>query len=240
MPVDLLTLTAALLTGLMGGVHCMAMCGGIATGLASQSPRQGLRTAFALNGGRVLGYAFAGALVGGFGGGLLSIARSEDLAATLRVAMGAVLVLVALRLLWPQRQGALGKAGAWLWRRLQPLQQHLLPKAGPWRHWVQGLFWGWLPCGLSTTVLAAAWLEASALHGALLMLAFGLGTWATMIPLTWSGARLGGLLARRGWRVAAAGLVALAGMLTMAGPWLAAQPGVHAVLMALGCRSLQV
>ena len=47
MPVDLLALTAALLTGLMGGLHCAAMCGGIATGLASQSPRGGLATAVA-------------------------------------------------------------------------------------------------------------------------------------------------------------------------------------------------
>ena len=238
MPVDLLTLTAALLTGLMGGLHCVAMCGGIATGLASQSPRGGLPQAIALNGGRVLGYTLAGAIVGGFGGGLLVMARSEGLATTLRVAMGAVLVLIALRLLWPQRLGALGKAGAWLWRRLQPVQARVLPKSGPWRPWVQGLFWGWLPCGLSTTMLAAAWLEASALHGALLMLCFGVGTTATMVPLTWSGARLGSLLARRGWRGAAAALVAGAGLLTMLGPWLATRPALHSVLEALGCRSL--
>jgi sulfite exporter TauE/SafE len=238
MPVDLLTLTAALLTGLMGGLHCAAMCGGIATGLAAQHPRGGLATAVALNGGRILGYTLAGAIVGGFGGGLLALARSDGLAVALRVAMGAVLLLVAARLLWPQRLGALGKAGAWLWRKLQPVQARVLPSSGPLRPWVQGLFWGWLPCGLTTTVLAAAWLEADALHAALLMLAFGLGTTATMIPLTWSGARLGSLLARRGWRVAAAALVAAAGLLTMLGPWLAAQPALHSVLEALGCRSL--
>jgi sulfite exporter TauE/SafE len=87
-------------------------------------------------------------------------------------------------------------------------------------------------------LLAAAWLEASALHGGLLMLAFGLGTMATMLPLTWSGARLGGLLQRRGWRTAGAGLVALAGVVTMAGPWLARQPALHELLVALGCRSV--
>jgi sulfite exporter TauE/SafE len=238
MPIDLLALTAALLTGLMGGLHCAAMCGGIATGLAASSPRGGLGIAIALNGGRILGYTLAGAIVGGFGGGLLALARSDGLAVALRVAMGAVLLLVAVRLLWPQRLGALGEAGAWLWRKLQPVQARVLPATGPLRPWVQGLFWGWLPCGLSTTVLAAAWLEADALHAALLMLAFGLGTTATMIPLTWSGARLGGLLARRGWRVAAAALVASAGLLTMVGPWLATQPALHSVLEALGCRSL--
>ena len=45
MPVDLLTLGAALLTGLLGGVHCVAMCGGIATGLAATSAKQGLGNA---------------------------------------------------------------------------------------------------------------------------------------------------------------------------------------------------
>ena len=64
MPVDLLVLGAALLTGLLGGVHCIAMCGGIATGLAATSPKPGLGTAFARNGGRVGGYTIAGALVG--------------------------------------------------------------------------------------------------------------------------------------------------------------------------------
>ena len=39
MPIDWLTLGAALLAGLMGGVHCVAMCGGIATGFSAMSSR---------------------------------------------------------------------------------------------------------------------------------------------------------------------------------------------------------
>jgi sulfite exporter TauE/SafE len=100
------------------------------------------------------------------------------------------------------------------------------------------MFWGWLPCGLSTTLLAAAWLEASALHGALLMAAFGTGTLATMVPLTWSGARIAALTRQRRWRIAGAVLVALAGVATIAAPWLARQPARHALLEALGCRSI--
>ncbi|MFY2765372.1 sulfite exporter TauE/SafE family protein [Arenimonas sp. MALMAid1274] len=238
MPVDLLTLTAALLAGLLGGLHCAAMCGGIATGLAGTLARPSLGSAFALNGGRVLGYTLAGALVGGLGSGLLSVARIEGLAAALRVGLGAVLLLVAARLLWPARLGFLARGAAWFWRLLRPVQARVVPAAGPLRPWVMGLFWGWLPCGLSTTLLAAAWLEASALHGALLMLAFGLGTLATMVPLTWSGARLGGLVRERRWRIAGALLVAIAGLLTLAGPWLARMPALHAALQALGCRSL--
>ena len=237
MPVDLLVLGAALLTGLLGGVHCIAMCGGIATGLAATSPKPGLGTAFALNGGRVLGYTIAGALVGAFGGGLLLLARSEALATGLRLAMGGVLILVAVRLLWPRRLGFLSRGGAWFWKMLRPLQSRL-PAHGPWRPWAQGLLWGWLPCGLSSTVLVAAWLEASALHGALVMASFGIGTMATMVPVTWSGARLGQLLANRAWRYGAAGFIALTGVVTLAGPWLAGQPAIHSVLEALGCRSI--
>ena len=237
MPVDLLTLGAALLTGLLGGVHCLAMCGGIATGLAGGGPPN-LGHAVALNGGRVLGYVVAGAIVGALGGSLLAVARIDGLATGLRVALGVVLLLIAVRLLWPRRLAWLSRAGGRLWTAMAPLRTRLVPASGPLRPWMLGLFWGWLPCGLSTTVLAAAWLEADARHSALLMLAFGLGTMATMIPVTWAGARMHGALATRAGRGAAATFIALAGLVTIAAPFLAHSPAVHTALAALGCRSL--
>ena len=77
MPVDSLTLMAALLSGLLGGVHCAAMCGGIATGFSAMSPHGGLWQAVQVNLGRVSGYVLAGAIVGGFGGGLLRVFRMD-------------------------------------------------------------------------------------------------------------------------------------------------------------------
>lgn len=103
---------------------------------------------------------------------------------------------------------------------------------------ILGLFWGWLPCGLSTTLLLAAWLEASAWHGALLMLAFGLGTLPLMTGLSWSGAHFARRLAQPHWRYLAAALIASAGTLTLAAPWLARSATAHAWLLALGCRAL--
>ena len=88
------------------------------------------------------------------------------------------------------------------------------------------------------TLLATAWLQASAFNGALTMLAFGTGTLAVMVPLTWSGARLGQRLQRGPWRQAAGGLVLVAGLLTIAAPWLMQVPALHGVLAALGCRPL--
>ena len=67
------------------------------------------------------------------------------------------------------------------------------------------------------------------------MAAFGLGTLPLMLPLTWSGARLGQRLLRGRWRVAAAVLVLLAGIVTIASPWLMRHPAIHGVLATLGC-----
>lgn len=70
------------------------------------------------------------------------------------------------------------------------------------------------------------------------MLAFGLGTLPVMLPLTWSGARLGQALQRGGLRTAAGVFVLLAGGVTIAAPWLMQVPALHGVLSALGCRPL--
>jgi len=57
-----------------------------------------------------------------------------------------------------------------------------------------------------------------------------------MLPLTWSGARLGQRLQRGGLRTAAGVFVLFAGALTIAAPWLMHIPALHGVLAALGCK----
>ncbi len=239
MPIDWLTLGAALLSGLLGGAHCAAMCGGIATGFSSMSMRGGWLPALEANLGRVGGYVLAGAAAGGLGHGIVRIASLDWLTLGLRMLVGGVLILVALRLL--DRRGRLGflsRPGTGLWRRLRPLQQRLLPADTRLKRIGLGVLWGWLPCGLSTTLLMAAWLQASAGNGALTMAAFGLGTLPVMLPLTWSGARVGRWLQQSGWRTAAAMLVLLAGVTTLAAPWLMQSPAMHGLLSALGCQPL--
>src|SRR5262245_54922180 len=98
MSLDWLVLAAAAMTGLLGGAHCAAMCGGIATGLSIEQ-RGGWWVALQPNLGRVGGYAIAGALAGGIGQVLLGVARAPWLMVASRAAVGIVLVLAALRLL---------------------------------------------------------------------------------------------------------------------------------------------
>ncbi len=246
MPIDWLTLGAATLSGLLGGAHCAAMCGGIATGFTATPARsnvapmvaRSIAPAVEANLGRVGGYVIAGAIAGGLGHGIVGVARIDGLATALRMLVGLVMIVVALRLF--DRRGRLaflGRPGSRFWELLRPLQRRLLPADTRARRLGLALLWGWLPCGLSTTLLAAAWLQASALNGALTMAAFGLGTLPVMLPLTWSGARLGRWLQTR-WRDAGAALVMVAGVLTLTAPWLMQVPALHAMLRALGCVSL--
>jgi hypothetical protein len=234
---DWIVLGAAMLTGLLGGAHCAAMCGGIATGLSIQQ-RGGWWMALQPNLGRVLGYTAAGAVVGAFGHGLLDAARLPWLGIALRAMVGAVLVIAALRLLDTRGRLAFlhrppGSAQLWGW--LRPLQRKLLPADTPGKRMALGMLWGWMPCGLSTTLLAAAWLQASAPHGALTMFAFGLGTLPVMLPLTWAGARMGQRLQRGAWRTAGGSLLLSCGLLTLAVPWLMHVPQLQPALRALGC-----
>jgi sulfite exporter TauE/SafE len=241
MNADLLLLGGALLSGLMGSAHCALMCGGIATGFSAA--RSGTTAASWLaaaepNLGRIAGYAIAGAIAGGIGHGIVSVAQLPELSLAARAAAGAVLIIAALRLFDRKGRLAFLKAPGFIWKRwLSPLQKHL-PAGGHVGRLAGGMLWGWLPCGLSATVLLAAWLQGSAIHGALLMLAFGAGTLPAMVPLTWSGARLGQRLQHGPARMVLASLILVAGVVTVLAPWLSKMPHLHAALRALGCRSI--
>jgi sulfite exporter TauE/SafE len=70
----------------------------------------------------------------------------------------------------------LERLGAGVWRFLAPSAQKALRVQTLPQAFYAGLLWGWLPCGLVYSVLIWAMVSGSALQGALLMLAFGLGT----------------------------------------------------------------
>jgi len=231
-----LTLLSALLTGLVGSGHCAVMCGGIATGFPAMAPRANWRYVVEPNLGRVLGYAMAGAIAGGVGHAIVDVAALPWLRTGLRVATGIVMVAIGLRLVVANRAASpYSGLGGGLWRVLKPLQRGLLPANTSGKRLALGALWGWMPCGLSTTMLTAAWLQAGATNGALTMAAFGVGTLPVMLPLTWSGLHVGRRLLQGRARAVAGTLVVLAGLLTVAAPWLMAVPTLHGPLRALGC-----
>ena len=237
MPIDFLVLSAAFLTGISGGLHCSLMCGGIASTLNAKSDGPAWGNALALNVGRIGSYTFAGLLAGTLGTAFVGVVRRPELALTLRSMMGLFLMLIALRLLFPKKLAFALPGNGLIWRFVSRLQGQL-PSAYPWRALGSGALWGWLPCGLSTSVLPAAWLEASPLHSSLLILAFGLGTLPLMTAISISGARFSRILGNNGLRVSLALSVFFAGAITATAPWLMQVPELHRWLVLLGCRSL--
>lgn len=167
---------ALFLVGLLGGTHCVGMCGGI-VGAMSMGGKAGWGMHLAYNGGRILSYVTAGAIAGALGAA--SMGLEGQVPAHMALYFIANLMLVALGLYLLGITGALAfteRAGQGLWRRLQPLTRRFLPVRSVAQAFPLGLLWGWLPCGLVYSALATALAAGSAGRGAAAMLAFGLGT----------------------------------------------------------------
>ncbi|MCL2345855.1 MAG: sulfite exporter TauE/SafE family protein [Desulfobulbus sp.] len=167
---------ALFLVGLLGGAHCVGMCGGIVGALSFGAPGR-WRLHLAYNGGRIVSYAAAGAVAGALGAVSLGLDGQLPIRLALYLLANLMLVALGLYLLGVTRALALTeRAGQRLWRRIQPLTRRFLPARTVAQAFPLGLLWGWLPCGLVYSALASALTAGSAGRGALLMLCFGLGT----------------------------------------------------------------
>lgn len=176
------SLLAAFVVGLLGGVHCLGMCGGIVAALSfgmetgTDRHRQWLLLG-GYNLGRIASYTIAGAIVGVLG--MLALGFTGIQQARLVFQLIAALVMVALGLYlggWWLGLAKIEKAGAAWWRLLEPFGRKLIPVRSVGSAVLVGAIWGWLPCGLVYSVLIWSLSAGDPIHGALLMLAFGLGT----------------------------------------------------------------
>ena len=167
---------ALFVVGLLGGTHCVGMCGGIVGALSMGAPaRWSMHLAY--NGGRILSYALAGAIAGALGAASLGLEGQLPVRNILYLLANLMLIALGLYLLGVTRALAFTERfGQHLWRRLQPMTRRLLPATSMAQAFPLGLLWGWLPCGLVYSALATSLTAGSAGRGALLMLAFGLGT----------------------------------------------------------------
>lgn len=212
-------LVSALILGLLGGGHCLGMCGGLMGALtlaipAEQRARR-LRLLLAYNLGRILSYSVAGVLIGLAGWAV----ASSPAAMLLRVIAALLLIAMGLYLAgWWSGLTRIEGLGRHLWRHLQPIASRLMPISSVPRALLLGAIWGWLPCGLVYSTLLWAASQGSALDSGLLMLAFGLGTWPVLLATGMAAERLTALLRRRGVRMAGGLLVILFGLWTLPGP----------------------
>jgi hypothetical protein len=216
--------------GLLGSVHCAGMCGGI-VGALSVAPTVGrtiairpapaarapLANVLAYNAGRIGSYMAAGALAGGIAQGAQALARLPALQAGAYWAANLMLAALGLYLMdaW-HGLARLEQGGQVVWRGVRPLLAKVGPLDGPARMFMAGGLWGWLPCGMVYSVLVTALLSGSAIQGALVMLAFGLGTLPMLLGLGLVGARVRGWLARPRVRLACGIVVLGFGLLGLA------------------------
>jgi sulfite exporter TauE/SafE len=214
-------LISAFIVGLLGGVHCVGMCGGIVGALSLGLPTQrNLPILLAYNLGRIGSYTFAGALMGALGfyfSGLLPVQTAQRVLLSFA---GLFLILMGLYLAgWWNGLSRLESAGGVLWRRLEPLGRGLLPVRSARHGFLLGLLWGWLPCGLVYSALVWTVSAGGAVEGAMLMLAFGLGTLPNLLLMGFAAAQLNRWVRLPAVRMLAGSLVTVFGALLLFDAW---------------------
>lgn len=204
-------LFAAFLTGLLGGTHCVGMCGGIVAAMSFQgNARQPFVFHLGYSAGRMVSYAALGALVGLIGSAAFLSDSLYPLQRGLYVLAQVVLILLGLYLAGlNQSIRLLEHAGSAVWRRVQPLLGRVMPVRNLGQAVVAGALWGWLPCGLVYSVLVMALSAGGAPQGAGLLLAFGLGTLPNLLLMGWAAESLRSF-ARQLWVKRVAGLLVAA------------------------------
>lgn len=146
------------LTGLLGGVHCIGMCGGI---MLTQ------HNALAYNAGRLIGYTVMGGVLGAVGSVLVF---SAGMKSAVFLIAGGLVILIGLQM-W----------GVPLLRKLRPGLPSPCGRRG--KPFVIGLLTAVMPCGMLTSMWFVAASSASAVKGAATMLTFGAGTCVCMLLL---------------------------------------------------------
>ena len=191
------------------------LLGALTLAIPKEQRSRRFRLLLAYNLGRILSYATAGLLIGLAG---WAVANSPA-AMFMRIIAGLLLISMGLYLAgWWSGLTRIESLGRGLWRHIQPIANKLLPVSSLPRALLLGALWGWLPCGLVYSTLLWAASQGNALDSALLMLAFGLGTWPVLLATGLAAERVTALLRKRSVRMAGGLLVIVFGIWTLPGP----------------------
>ena len=204
-----LSLISAFLVGLLGGVHCVGMCGGIvgAVSVHLHQHKSNINFLLAYNLGRILSYGLAGALAGLLGASSFFLNHILPIQQVLYGVTSLLLIALGLYLtgIW-HGITYLENSGQLLWKILQPYSKRYIPVQKLSQAFMLGALWGWLPCGMVYSILIGAIATGSAVRGGLLMIAFGVGTLPTLLTMGMSAVKLKSLLQSK-WVRRVSGLV---------------------------------
>ncbi|WP_296225129.1 sulfite exporter TauE/SafE family protein [Ralstonia sp. UBA689] len=242
-------LVSVFLIALLGGVHCLAMCSGIA--LAAERGAVAVRIVsrrrlwfeqVVMHLGRLSMYALLGSIMGALGATVwrqqwLPIQRGLFALASALLLVYGLLLLVrttgdAWRSVWLER--VLGRLAGGLSRLAARLGGSLRQRPPLVRRYVTGLAWGLVPCGMVYGALAVALLAGNAASGAVVMLAFGVGTLPNLLMMSGLAGWLRGLSRQRWARGVAGALIAAFGIWGLAhAVWLPEMLNAHGFCLVL-------
>lgn len=192
----------ALFMGLVGGPHCVAMCGAACAGIGRAAGARSTQALLGFQLSRMAGYALFGAFAAGSVQGLAWLGTNTAVLRPVWTMFHVAALLLGAVLLWRARQPAwIESLGQNVWRRARPALAALGPRAPV----VLGLAWALMPCGLLYSALLVASLSANALEGAAIMALFSIGTSVSLTAGPWLLLRLRGARSG-GWGIRLAGL----------------------------------
>nr|WP_326530491.1 sulfite exporter TauE/SafE family protein [Rhodoferax sp.] len=195
----------ALLMGLAGGPHCVAMCGAACAGISQAAGPHKNSALWIFQIGRVVGYSALGALAAASlqGLGWLTV-QSAALRPVWSLFHVAALILGLMLLLQARQPVWLENTARAVWARTRSFAAN----QGRGAPLVLGVLWALLPCGLLYSALLVAALAGDPVGGAMVMGLFAIGTSVTMVVGPWLFLRLNGAPGRLGsgqWGVRLAG-----------------------------------
>jgi uncharacterized protein len=200
----------ALLMGLAGGPHCVAMCGAACAGIGRTQTDKSTRALWVFQLGRLVGYSAIGALaalsIQGLGWLSVHAAALRPVWSLFHVAAG----LLGLMLLYQARQPVwLEDSARKVWSGARKLTGAANAKSGSSAALAStgllGVLWALLPCGLLYSALLVAALSGSAAEGAGVMALFALGSGVSLMAGPWLWLRVRGPGSGQ-WAIRIAGL----------------------------------
>jgi len=172
------------LLGFLGTGHCIGMCGPLVFVIPGSTGKFAPHLYY--HAGRVLTYTAMGALMGGIGAGLTLIAAATGSEPTVWIVRTQIVIsLAAAAFLVYFGLSRIGIFAEPRWMGvaepkrvpgLRKVLQQSMTTGNRGAMFLTGLILGFLPCGLSYAAFARALPTGGILSGAILVLAFGLGT----------------------------------------------------------------
>jgi uncharacterized protein len=196
----------ALLMGLAGGPHCVAMCGAACAGIARTAPTS--RSLWTFQVGRVIGYSALGGLAAASMQGLGWLSAQSTALRPIWTLFHVAAALLGLMLLWHARQPVwLEHSARQVWHGVRTATSGMTTGAAP---LTIGILWSLLPCGLLYSALLVAAMSGNPMEGAAVMALFALGSGVSLMAGPWLWLRLRGKGDQGRWAIRIAGLALFA------------------------------